>query len=95
MPNFTVQLTKPATADLERASDQLRATILEGIAVLEEDPFPSGQNKKKLKGFKFPMYRLRVGNYRVLYRIDQRLITIMRIINRKDLERMIRHLKRR
>ncbi len=93
MSNFNVQLTKPAAADLESASDQLRA-IIEAIAGLGENPFPSGQNKKKLKGFSFPLYRLRIGNYRVLYRIDQRLVTIMRGINRKDLERTIRHLRR-
>lgn len=94
MPNFSVQLTKPAAADVERVSESIRATIIEAISTLEEDPFLSGQTKKKLKGFKFPLYRLRVGHYRILYRVDQRLVTIMRIVDRKDLEKTIKHLSR-
>ncbi len=48
---------------------------------------------KKLKGFTFAFYRLRAGNYRVLYRIDARLVTIMRVVNRKDLEKIAKRLK--
>lgn len=94
MPKFSVQLTKPAAADLQSLPDSVRRTILEDISILEQDPFPSGPNKKKLKGFKFPLYRLRAGDYRVLYRIDQELVTVMRVIDRKDLERTIRRLRK-
>ncbi|MDP2625753.1 MAG: hypothetical protein Q8Q58_02455, partial [Candidatus Rokubacteria bacterium] len=45
---------------------------------------------KRLKGFPFPLYRLRSGDYRVLDRIDEALVTVMRIINRRDLERTLR-----
>jgi mRNA-degrading endonuclease RelE of RelBE toxin-antitoxin system len=89
---FSVQLTKHAGADLDRPQDiQLR--IVGQLAALAANPFPSGQAKKRLKGFGFPLYRLRVGDHRVLYRIDARLITIMRVIDRKDLDRIARRLK--
>jgi mRNA-degrading endonuclease RelE of RelBE toxin-antitoxin system len=48
---------------------------------------------KRLKGFAFPLYRLRSGDYRVLYRIDEAAVTVMRVINRKDLERTLRQLR--
>jgi len=92
VPSFSVQLTKPAKADLEKIPASTRPPILEGIASLEENPFP-GPNKRRLRGFKFPLYRLRVEDFRARYRIDQQLVTIMRIINRKDLEKITRHLK--
>ncbi len=33
------------------------------------------------------------GDYRVLYRIDETLVTVMRVINRRDLDRTLRQLK--
>jgi len=51
---------------------------------------PGGSGIKKLKGFKPPLYRLRSGDYRVLYRLQSHNITIMRIINRKELEKIIK-----
>jgi mRNA-degrading endonuclease RelE of RelBE toxin-antitoxin system len=50
--------------------------------------------KKRLKGLAFPLHRLRIGDYRLLYRIDEKTITIMRVVNRKDLERGLKNLKR-
>jgi mRNA-degrading endonuclease RelE of RelBE toxin-antitoxin system len=92
VPNLTVYLTRPAVNDLEEISEPVRSRILNDISSLERDPFPAGQSKK-LKGFKFPLFRLRAGNHRVLYRIDQDVVTVMRVIDRKDLEKTIRRLK--
>jgi mRNA interferase RelE/StbE len=33
------------------------------------DPFPGG-NKSKIEGYKEEIYRLRIGNYRAMYRIN-------------------------
>ena len=38
---------------------------------------------KKLTNFT-PEYRLRVGNYRILFEVENRTIVIYRIISRKD-----------
>jgi mRNA-degrading endonuclease RelE of RelBE toxin-antitoxin system len=61
---------------------------------LRQDRFPSPPLKKRLKGFGFPLYRLRIADCRLLYRIDEKTVTIMRVIDRKDLEKAIKHLKR-
>jgi len=73
--------------------ETIRARIIEGIKSLGQDPFPSPPSKKKLKGFGFPCYRLRIADHRVLYRIDKITVTVMRIIDRKDLEKAIKRLK--
>jgi mRNA-degrading endonuclease RelE of RelBE toxin-antitoxin system len=75
--------------------DNLQAGIVEGLAVLRQNPFPSSPSKKKLRGFGYPLYRLRTGDYRVLYRIDETIVTIMRVIDRKELDRTIKRLRKR
>jgi mRNA-degrading endonuclease RelE of RelBE toxin-antitoxin system len=93
VPDFSIQLTRPAISDLEGMPERLRGGILEGISGLKEAPFPDGYARKKLKGFSFPVYRLRVGNHRILYRIDQTIVTILRVIDRKELEKTIRRIR--
>jgi len=61
--------------------------------ILSADPVLSGSNIKKLKGFKPQLYRLRSGDYRILYRVMGETITLMRVIDRKDLEKIIKRIK--
>ena len=90
---FDIQVTETAADDLDSIPDQLRRRILQGNAFLTTNPFPLGSNVKKLKGFKPPLYRLRSKDYRVLYRVTGETVTIMRVIDRKDLERIIKRMK--
>ncbi len=39
-------------------------------------------NVKRLQGS--PLYRLRIGDYRVVFKAEGRQITVMKIIDRKD-----------
>lgn len=93
MDGFSVELTKYAAADLDELSGEIRSKILDEISLPAADPFPRGKLKKRLKGFKFRLYRLRSGDYRVLYRIDAGVVTVMRVIARKDLEKIAKRLK--
>ena len=90
---FTVQLAQSAAGDLDGIPDRLRSQIVEAIKSLADNLVPTGSGVKKLKGFKPPLYRLRSGDYRVLYRIQSSAILIMRIIDRKELERTIKRLR--
>lgn len=90
---FGIQLAKTAAGDLDSIPDDLRRKIIEDIKILYTDPFLFGGNIKKLRGFKPPLYRLRSGDYRVLYRVKDEIVTIMRVIDRKDLERIIKQFR--
>jgi len=90
---FTVQLALSAAGDLDAIPDRLRSQIVEAIKSLADNPLPTGSGVKKLKGFKPPLYRLRSGDYRVLYRIRNSAILVTRIIDRKELERTIKRLR--
>jgi mRNA interferase RelE/StbE len=90
---FNIQLTKTAADDLDFIPDDLRRKILQDIKTLSTNPYLFGGTIKKLRGFKPPLYRLRSGDYRVLYRVQVETVTIMRVIDRKDLERIIKRIK--
>ena len=89
MAEFAVQLTRPAARDLRSLPEAVHDGIIEGIMSLRKDSFPFPPSRKKLKGFGYPLCRLRAGDYRVLYRIDESIVTIMRVIDRKDLEKTL------
>lgn len=63
--------------------------ILHAIELLRRDPEPNGPQKKKLHGFQGDIYRLRVGDYRVIYSysLDGNWITLLGVDNRKDVYR--------
>lgn len=92
LKRFSVNLTRSAACDLDTAQD--KAQIISDIKRLYDNPLPAGANIKKLKGFNPPLYRLRSGNYRVLYRIEGLVVTIMRVIDRKELERTIKRIRK-
>ncbi len=92
MARFGVRLTKSAADDLD--GTQEREQIVSDIKRLSDNPLPTGANVKKLKGFNPPLYRLRSGGYRVLYIIEGLVVTIMRVIDRKELERTIKRIKK-
>ncbi|MFQ6119660.1 MAG: type II toxin-antitoxin system RelE/ParE family toxin [Methanosarcinales archaeon] len=66
--------------------DKTYSRIDRGIQDLKENPLPRGV--KKLKGTN-NKYRIRQGNYRILYEIDKesKLIIIYRIKHRKKVYR--------
>jgi len=93
LKKFEIQLTYSAAEDLDCIPEDHRIKIIALIKKFASDPFTLGVNIKKLKGFKLPLYRVRSGDYRILYRVQEKTITIMRVIDRKDLDKVIKRLK--
>ena len=93
MNKFQVALTEHAIDDLKGISKELREQIHRDLKALEISPYPSGTYIKRLRGFRPPVYRLRSGNFRILYHIREDNVTILRVIDRKLLERAIKRLK--
>ncbi|MCK9304260.1 MAG: type II toxin-antitoxin system RelE/ParE family toxin [Bacteroidales bacterium] len=84
MLEYAIEIARSVESDLRKIPvDKHEAFFIE-IENLTTNPFPESRYKK-LKGTKHS-YRLRVGNYRILYEVDssERLITIYRIRHRKD-----------
>jgi mRNA interferase RelE/StbE len=83
MPNYTVVLSKKAQKQLDAFSDHLAEPIIAAIAELEINPRPNGY--KKLKGR--DGYRIRTGNYRIIYDIfdNELIVDVITLGHRKDI----------
>lgn len=75
-----IEIRKSAIKDLRQISEPFKSNIHNKI--LELKNFPNIQNIKKLTNFE-PAYRLRVGNYRVLFDIDNDIVVIGRVLHRQ------------
>jgi mRNA-degrading endonuclease RelE of RelBE toxin-antitoxin system len=93
LKKFDIQLTHSAKEDLDCIHEDQRTKIIVLIKKFSSDPFTSSANIKKLKRFKPPLYRVRSGDYRILYRVQEKAVTILRVIDRKDLDKIIKRLK--
>jgi len=92
LAKFEIQLTSSAVDDLDCIPEISKKKIIPSIQKLSTAPFSPGPKIKKLKGFKPPIFRMRSGDFRVIYRVHDRTIVILRVIDRKDLERIIKRL---
>jgi mRNA interferase RelE/StbE len=92
LKKFDIQLTYSAVDDLDCIPESPKKKIIASLKKLSLNPFAPSPNIKKLKGFKPPIYRIRSGDFRVLYRVHNKTIIIMRVIDRKDLERVVKKL---
>ena len=64
MSKYAIDIKPSARRELENLSDSLIARLLPKIEGLTANPRPSGC--RKLRGYK-DLWRIRVGNYRVVY----------------------------
>jgi mRNA interferase RelE/StbE len=67
---YKILLHRNASKAYENLDNRIVARINKSIDVLKENPF-YGKNIKKLRGEFGGSYRLRVGRYRVVYRVDE------------------------
>ena len=83
MGSYSVEVKPPARKELEALPDSVLARGLQKMEALRDAPRPAGC--KKLKGFK-DQWRIRVGDWRVVYIIDDgaKLISITRIAHRRE-----------
>jgi mRNA interferase RelE/StbE len=84
---YKVQFNKRHLKDLEKIPKKNREQIKESILSLASDPRPEGS--KKLKGSKLPLYRIRCGDYRVVYTIKDEvlIVLVVDIGHRKEIYR--------
>ncbi|HEV8306045.1 MAG TPA: type II toxin-antitoxin system RelE/ParE family toxin [Methylomirabilota bacterium] len=92
MTPFQVQLTRAAVRDLDALPPADRDRITGDVVALAENAIGRPPRIRRLRGLAFPVYRLRSGDHRVLYRVDGPVVTVMRVVDRRDLDRAIRSL---
>ena len=80
---YSLNFTRKALKELEKLNEPYYSSIKQAIYTLTIQPRPMGN--KKLKGR--DSYRIRVGNYRVIYEIFDNILTVevIDLGHRKDI----------
>jgi mRNA interferase RelE/StbE len=86
-----VILSPQAEKQLKKLSKINQIAIAKRIRVIRDSPRFEGE--EKLKGFR-NIYRVRVGDYRIVYRKTRKEVYIVLIRHRKDVYRLVRQLLR-
>ena len=82
---YTVYLKKSAEKELKDLPEDVHDRIVKQLLALKNDPRPRGS--KKLRGREG--YRIRVGDYRILYVIDEskKMVEIVSVAHRRKIYR--------
>jgi len=80
---YSLEIKQSAQKELDALDDVVFTRIDRRILALEDNPRPAGC--KMLKGYK-DQWRVRVGDWRVVYIIDDtaKLVTITRVAHRRE-----------
>jgi mRNA interferase RelE/StbE len=86
MADYSISFARSARKELERLPGDIAERILAKVEALAENPRPAGVIK--LHGQQ-NLWRLRVGNYRVVYLVDDfsKVIDVSVIRHRRDVYR--------
>jgi mRNA-degrading endonuclease RelE of RelBE toxin-antitoxin system len=84
---YQVFLSSSAQRDLDQFSDKIVKQILSDCARLADDPIPDGKRIKKMQGFRTALYRLRAGDYRVVFTRSGTRIDIARVLSKPDFQK--------
>ena len=86
--SFDVVLKRSAEKEVAALDAETRGRVLEVLATLAENPRPSGA--QKLRG-PYDLWRIRVGDYRILYKIEGNVLKIyvVRVSHRREVYRRL------
>lgn len=83
---YTIKIKPTALKELDRVPFHISERAINAINILQLNPRPSGCKKLARET---NLWRLRVGDYRIIYEINdfQKLIKVRRILHRKEVYR--------
>ncbi|MFF4697811.1 type II toxin-antitoxin system RelE family toxin [Streptomyces chattanoogensis] len=87
---YAFRFTAAAQRQLRAIDRPAAMRILAALTALGDDPYREDADVKKLAG-PSGLYRLRVGNYRVAYQVEdgELLILVVKVADRRDVYRNI------
>ena len=89
---FSIEVSDHALKDIQAIPEAIARLILQEIqARLTAAPYREMKTRiKRLTGFAPPLYRLRVGDYRVYYRIIPSRVIVLAALHKKDSDRWLK-----
>ena len=92
MAAHSLLFTPQAIRDLKKLLPSIQSAILKNLETLSGLSHPlSSPQVKKLKGRK-DYYHLRVGDFRAVFRTTSEELKVLRIFDRKDLDKILARL---
>ncbi|MDD5228141.1 MAG: type II toxin-antitoxin system RelE/ParE family toxin [Methylococcales bacterium] len=87
MAKFKVVIKASAEKELEKLPNTEIAQVLDVIYSLAENPYRDGIKKLKGKKKKSPCFRIRAGNYRILYEVNNHklIVHVIAVGDRKEI----------
>lgn len=84
MNMFEYYFTSGAKRDIKRLPKRFQRQVFDAIeaACSLEHPLKS-RNVRKLEGYGIPTYRIRSGDYRIIFRITRQMFIVAEIRNRQ------------
>jgi len=81
---FRVTLSETAARQLRKLPAGIRARIVRGLRVLEEDPFRPRPKAdiRVIEGTNPRKFRIRIGDYRAIYAVVEREVKVVEIFIR-------------
>ncbi len=92
MPPWQVRLARRAERQLHSLDPAQQRRILHALSALERDPRPPGKKVKRLHTPRGGLYRLRVGDFRIVYELSGDFIDVLGIVSRAEVERFLKGL---
>ncbi len=88
MAAYKVEFVKSAQKEFDRLATKLQVKTAEALSLLAQNPFSELLKVKKLKGAD-NLYRIRLGDYRVIYEIrnEQLIVLVIKIGHRREIYR--------
>lgn len=80
---FIFEFKKKAAREIDKLPFQIRQRILKKLKFYSSQGNPLGF-AEKLKDWRFGEYRFRIGDYRILFDIENSKIIILKVGHRKD-----------
>jgi mRNA interferase RelE/StbE len=86
MAQYRIEVSATAERQLKKIRRDDKVRILRALSLLANEPRPGGC--KKMSGYD-DIYRIRIGNYRVIYEIDGKriIVVILKIGHRREVYR--------
>jgi mRNA interferase RelE/StbE len=88
MATYTIEFVKTARKEFERLSKNIRAKTAEALNLLAQNPYSELLKIKKMKGAA-NLYRIRLGDYRLVYEIrnDRLVVIVIKVGHRREIYR--------
>jgi mRNA interferase RelE/StbE len=83
---YTIELTASAEKEMAKLTRDMHRRVVEKVLQLEDSPRPAGAKHLEVP---FEGYRIRIGDWRVLYCVDdtKQLVTVYAVRHRREVYR--------